>query len=60
MIAKSENQKDEAYWQTELRSLGVEPKRRNELNDKNALKDLTDNLKQNLYQEYKSAYDKKD
>ena len=40
----------------ELRSLGVEPKRANDLNDDKELQDLTDNLKLTYYQEYKTAY----
>lgn len=43
-------------WLSELRSLGVSPKRRNDLNDKKELQDLTENIKQALYQEYKTAY----
>jgi hypothetical protein len=45
------------YWNHELRSLGIEPKRSNELNDKEELAALTDNIKQVYYQEYKTAYD---
>jgi len=61
MIANSESRKDkEAYWQTELRSLGLGPKRRSELNDNKELEALSDNLKQNMYQEYKTATDNSD
>jgi hypothetical protein len=57
MIAASENQTDKKdYWQSELRSLGIESKQENELNDKDELKALADNLKQTYYQDYKSAY----
>lgn len=41
----------------ELRSLGVEPRRMNELNDRNELQTLIDNIKQTYYQDYKTAYD---
>ena len=44
------------YWNSELRSLGVEPKRLTELNDNNELEDLADNLKQSMFQDYKTAY----
>jgi hypothetical protein len=40
------------YWHNELRSLGIEPKQKNELNDKRELADLTDNLKLSMYQDY--------
>jgi hypothetical protein len=57
MIASSERRRDkEEYWKTELKSLGIEPKRKNELNDKAELEALTDNLKQTYYQDYKTAY----
>jgi hypothetical protein len=57
MIASSEKRGDkEEYWKTELKSLGIEPKRKNELNDKAELETLTDNLKQTFYQDYKTAY----
>jgi len=43
-------------WLSELRSLGVSPKRKNNSNDKKELQDLTENIKQELYQQYKTAY----
>jgi CHASE3 domain sensor protein len=43
-------------WLSELQSLGVSPKRKNSMNDKKELRDLTENIKQELYQEYKAAY----
>jgi hypothetical protein len=45
------------YWNSELRSLGIEPKRKNDLNNSKELADLTENVKQTMYQEYKTAYD---
>ena len=48
------------YWQSELRSLGIEPKLTNELNDNNELEALVDNIKQVFYQDYKTAYDDSD
>lgn len=57
MIAASEkNTEKQDYWKTELRSLGLDPKKTTELNDKNELKALTENLKQAYYQDYKTAY----
>jgi hypothetical protein len=42
------------YLNSELKSLGIHPK--NELNDKEELQELADNIKQSLYQDYKTAY----
>ena len=39
---------------SELESLGINPKQLNELNDAYEMEDLVDNIKLNLYQEYKS------
>jgi len=49
---------DEEEWQLlrELRSLGIEAKRTNELNDRHELENLVENIKQTLYQEYKTHY----
>ena len=43
-------------WLSELQSLGVSPKRKNDMNDKKELQDLSENIKQKLYKEYKAAY----
>ena len=48
------NKKD--FWENELRSLGIEPKRENELNDKSELAALAEMIKQVYYQDYKTAY----
>lgn len=48
----------QGYWNGELRSLGIDPKKKNDLNDNKELKDLTDNVKQTMYQDYKTAYSK--
>jgi hypothetical protein len=44
------------YWQKELDSLGIEPKRKTELNDKEELENLADNIKQAMFEDYKVAY----
>ena len=55
--AMTEQQSDfENYWQNELRSLGIESKRKNQLNDKEELQALADSIKQVYYQDYKTAY----
>src|SRR5688572_15666026 len=44
------------YWQNELDSLGIEPKRKTELNDVEELEKLADIIKQAMFQDYKVAY----
>ena len=44
------------FWENELKSLGVEPRRQNELNDKEELEALAEIIKQVYYQDYKTAY----
>ena len=44
------------YWQNELDSLGIEPKRKTELNDAEELEKLADIIKQAMFQDYKVAY----
>ena len=48
---------DHHLWNDELRSLGIEPKRHNELNDDDdELEHLVDIIKLSMYQDYKTAY----
>jgi len=48
------------YWQNELDSLGIEPKRKKaELNDEEELENLADIIKQAMFQDYKVAYSEK-
>ena len=47
------------YWQNELDSLSIEPKRKTELNDEEELEKLTDIIKQAMIQDYKIAYSEK-
>jgi hypothetical protein len=42
---------------SELESLALRPKRINELNDNFEMENLVNNLKQTMFQDYKSAYD---
>ena len=44
------------FWENELKSLGIEPKRENELNDRAELEALAEIVKQVYYQDYKTAY----
>ena len=62
-VSKKEEQLQQqaknGYWQNELLSLGIEPKEKKELNDKEELQNLSDNIKQAMFQDYKLAYSEK-
>jgi hypothetical protein len=53
---KKEHPDKKNYWQNELKSLGIEPRRQNELNDKEELQELAESIKAVYYQDYKTAY----
>ncbi len=55
-ISEKEQIDDKGYLKNELESLGVELKRENQLNDKEELQNLSDNIKQAMFQDYKTAY----
>jgi hypothetical protein len=42
------------WWLNELDSLGIRTKKINELNDLQEIRNLTQNIKQALYQEFKT------
>ena len=54
-----QQQAKNGYWQNELDSLGIEPKQKKELNDKEELENLADIIKQAMFQDYKVAYSDK-
>jgi hypothetical protein len=56
---EQKQQAKDGYWQNELDSLGIEPKRKTELNDKEELENLADIIKQAMFQDYKVAYSEK-
>ncbi|HET6800286.1 MAG TPA: hypothetical protein VFH25_06955 [Nitrososphaeraceae archaeon] len=56
MSTKTEYSDRYGWWLNELDSLGIIPKKTNELNDKQEISDLSENIKQILYQDYKTAY----
>ena len=56
---QQEQQAKNDYWQSELDSLGIEPKRKTELNDEEELEKLADIIKQAMFQDYKVAYSEK-
>lgn len=53
---KKEHPYRKEYWQNELQSLGIEPKRQNELNNNEELRSLAESIKQVYFQDYKTAY----
>jgi hypothetical protein len=53
---KKERPDKKEYWQNELKSLGIEPQRQNELNDKEELQALAEIIKEVYFQDYKAAY----
>jgi hypothetical protein len=53
---KREHPDKKDYWQNELKSLDIEPRRQNELNDKEELQALAESIKAVYYQGYKTAY----
>ena len=64
-ISKKEEQQQQqaqnGYWQNELYSFGItEPKEKKELNEnKEELENLSDIIKQSMFQDYKIAYSEK-
>jgi hypothetical protein len=46
-----EQMKSIDQWLSELRSLGASPKRKNGLNGKTELRDLSENIKEEFYRE---------
>jgi len=58
-IFEKEHSEKKEYLKNELNSLGVEPKRKNHLNDNEELQNLSDNIKQAMFQDYKIAYSEK-
>ncbi|MDQ4101675.1 MAG: hypothetical protein M3115_05765 [Thermoproteota archaeon] len=59
-ISEKEEEKQQqaknGYWQNELHSLGIESKQSREIEDKEELENLSDNIKQAMFQDYKLAY----
>ena len=59
---QEQQQKQQAkngYLQSELESLGIEPKRKIGLNDEEELENLSDIIKQAMFEDYKLAYSEK-
>ena len=58
-IFEKEHIDKKEYLKNELKSLGIEPKRKDQLNDNEELQNLSDNIKQAMFQDYKMAYSEK-
>jgi hypothetical protein len=54
MVTISEHPERYGWWLNELDSLGISTKRMNELNDLKEISNLTENIKQAFYQDYKT------
>lgn len=56
VYTKSENPKSLMPWVSELESLGIRTKKLNEFNNVDEVQNLVENIKQKLFQDYKSSY----
>ena len=56
LYTQSEIPKSLKPWVSELESLGLRSKRLNEFNDVYEVKNLVENIKQTLYQDYKASF----
>jgi hypothetical protein len=56
MSTKKEHPEKYGWWISELDSLGIKSMRKNDMNDRKEITDLTENIKQALFQEYKTVY----
>lgn len=56
LYTQSEIPKSIMPWVSELESLGIRSKKLNELNDVYEVKNLVENIKQILFQDYKSSF----
>ena len=55
-----QQQAKNSYCHNELHSLGIEPKEKKEVYDKEELQNLSDSIKEAMFQDYKLAYGDKD
>lgn len=56
IYTQSENPKSLMPWVSELESLGIRTKKLNEFNNVDEVQNLVENIKQKLFQDYKSSY----
>jgi hypothetical protein len=55
-MAKTEHPEKYSWWLNELDSLGISTLQKNELDNQKEASDLTEAVKQTLYEEYLQAY----
>ena len=55
MSTKKEHPQKYSWWISELDSLGIIRIKRNDMSDRREITDLTENIKQTLFEEYKSC-----
>jgi hypothetical protein len=55
-MAGAEHPEKYSWWLNELESLGVDPLESNGLNNRKEARDLTEAVKQTLYEDYLQAY----
>jgi hypothetical protein len=53
---KKESPEKYSWWLNELESLGLSVKKANDLNDIREVSNLTDSIKQVMFQDYKTCY----
>jgi hypothetical protein len=58
-MAKIEHHERYGWWLNELDSLGISTLEKNGINNRREASDLTDAVKQTLYEEYLAAYNEK-
>jgi hypothetical protein len=58
MSTKKEHPEKYGWWISELHSLGIKRIKRNDMNDRKEITDMTENIKQTLFQEYKTVYNR--
>jgi hypothetical protein len=58
-MTKIEHPERYGWWLNELDSLGISTLQKNGINNKREASDLTDAVKQTLYEEYLAAYNEK-
>lgn len=56
MSTKKEHPENYGWWISELDSLGIKRKKRNDMKDRKEITDMTENIKQTLFEEYKTVY----
>jgi hypothetical protein len=54
MVIINEHPERYGWWLNELESLGISTKRINELNDLKEIRNLTENIKEAFYHDYKA------